>query len=202
MSGSCDQRPRSSPHGTSLAPQAFQPRLALLNVKRRDPPMTHTDDVSSFGSPAFLAIDGRVPSILRDLLVEAEGCAKNNYLTGGTACAQRAIQVLLTIEKTEGPDIQARVRALSEKYPAVPQMLTTVLLQFGDTASRDGAKLNAQGLNLLAVTLKAIVYEIYVLGPERAERLQYVRQIFDSIERKGADRRSPVPAAAGAENAA
>lgn len=160
--------------------------------------MTKTDDATSFGSPAFLTVEGRVPSILRDLLVEADGCAKNNYLTGGTACAQRAIQALLTIEKAEGADIQARVRGLSEKYPAVPQMLTQVLLQFGDAASRDGAKLNAQGLTLLTVTLKAIAYEIYVLGPERAERLQYVRQIFDSIERKGGDRRAPAPAPAGA----
>jgi hypothetical protein len=167
--------------------------------------MTHTDDVSSYGSPAFLNVDGRVPSVLRDLLVEADGCAKNNYLTGGTACAQRTIQVLLTMEKTEGPDIQARVRALGEKYPAVPQMLTTVLLQFGDAASRDGAKLNAPGLNLLTVTLKAIAHEIYVLGPERAERLQYVRQIFDSIDRKGADKRTSIvgtPSPAAAEHAA
>jgi hypothetical protein len=169
--------------------------------------MTKTDDFSSLGSPAFLTVDGRVPTMLRDLLVEADGCAKNNYLTGGTACAQRAIQMLLTVEKAEGPDTQARVRSLSEKYPAVPQMLTQVLLQFGDAASRDGAKLNTQGLNLLTVTLKAIAYEIYVLGPERAERLQYVRQIFDSIERKGADKRTappapvpvPVPAGVGAE---
>jgi hypothetical protein len=56
------------------------------------------------------------------------------------------------------------------------------------------------------VTLKAIVYEIYVLGPERTERLQYVRQLFDSIERKSAEKRaaggsSPAQAAAPVERA-
>jgi hypothetical protein len=156
-----------------------------------------TDDFSDNGLPAFLTLDTRVPAVFRDLLAEADGCSKNNFLTGGTACAQRAIQALLAYEKVEGPDTQTRIRALSEKYPAVPQMLSNVLQQFGDATARDGAKLNAHGLNLLAVTLKAIVYEIYVLGPERTERLHYVRQLFDSIERKSADKR-----AAGGSSAA
>ena len=151
-------------------------------------------------TPAFLNPDPKVPGSLRDLLTEVDGCLKHNFLTGATACAQRAITTLLTIEKVDGPDVQARLRALTEKYPAVPQMLSSVLLQFGDATSRDGAKLNASGLNLLVVTLKAALYEIYVLGPERAERLEYVRQVFESIERKGgADKKpatgpTPVPA--------
>jgi hypothetical protein len=122
----------------------------------------------------------------------------NGYLTGGTACAQRAIQLLVTAEKVDGPDIEARVKGLAEKYPAVPQMLTAVLQRFGDATSRDGAKLSTAGLNLLIVTLKAILYEIYVLGPERAERLEYVRKVFDSIERKSGDKRSGASAGADA----
>ncbi len=158
--------------------------------RRTVPHMAMTDDFTGNGAPAFLTLDSRVPAVFRDLLAEADGCSKNNFLTGGTACAQRAIQALLAYEKLEGPDTQSRIRALSEKYPAVPQMLSNVLQQFGDATARDGAKLNTNGLNLLTVTLKAIVYEIYVLGPERAERLQYVRQIFESIERKGSDKRA------------
>lgn len=157
-------------------------------------------------TPAFLALDARVPTSLRDLLGEADGCLTHNFLTGATACAHRAMQGLLTIEKVDGADVPGRIRALNEKYPAVPQMLSSVLLQFGDATSRDGAKLNANGLNLLVVTLKAVLYEIYVLGPERAERLDYVRQVFESIERKGGDKRqatgpTPVPASEPAEKA-
>jgi hypothetical protein len=151
--------------------------------------MAKTDDRGSQAAPAFLILDPRVPAVVRDLLAEADGCARSGFLTGGTACAQRAIQALFTLEKASGEDTPSRLRALTDKYPAVPQMLATMLLQFGDTTARDGAKLNANGLTLLTVTVKAIVYEIYVLGPERAERLQYVRQIFDAIERKPADAR-------------
>jgi len=146
----------------------------------------------------FLNLDPRVPAVLRDLLAEADGCLKHTFLTGATVCAQRAMQALLTIEKADGADVQSRIRALAEKHPAVSQMLSNVLLQFGDVALRDGARLNAAGLNLLVVTLKAILYEIYVLGSERAERLEYVRQALDAIERKGGDQRAVTTAASSA----
>lgn len=145
---------------------------------------------TSSNEPAFLTLDDRIPAVVRELMTEADGCWKNGYLTGGTACAQRAINLILTAEKIDGQDMEARVRGLGEKYPAVPQMLTTVLQRFGDATSRDGAKLSASGLQLLVVTLKAIVYEIYVLGPERVERLDYVRKVFESIERKTPDKRA------------
>ena len=151
-------------------------------------------DVS--GSPAFLTPDSRVPGPIRDLVGEAEGCVKNAYLTGGTACVQRAIQMLLTAEKADGADVEARIKSLAEKHAGLPQVLTAVLQRFGDATSRDGAKLSASGLNVLIVTLKALLYEIYVLGPERMERIDYVRKALDSLERKNADKRS---AASGAE---
>src|SRR6185436_9514628 len=53
-------------------------------------------------SPAFLTIDNRAPGAIRELIVEAEGCLKAGFLTGGTVCAQRAIQTLLQHESAEG----------------------------------------------------------------------------------------------------
>jgi hypothetical protein len=178
---------------------AISPPPVTTTMTKNDAPNAPTS------TPGFLTLDPRVPATIRDLLGESDGCLKHNFLTGATACAQRAMQALLAIEKVEGPDVPARIRGLNEKYPAVPQMLSSVLLQFGDATSRDGAKLTASGLNLLIVTLKAVLYEIYVLGPERAERLDYVRQVFDSIERKGNDKRpagpTPVSVTSPAEKA-
>jgi len=146
--------------------------------------------IEASDAPRFLTLDARVPAPIRDLIGEAEGCVKNAYLTGGTACVQRAIQMLLTAEKADGADVEARLRSLVEKHAGVPQVLTAVLQRFGDATSRDGSKLSASGLNVLIVTLKALLYEIYVLGPERIERIDYVRKALDAIERKGADKRS------------
>jgi hypothetical protein len=163
--------------------------------------MTKIDDTIDKGAPGFLTLDQRVPAAVRDLVSEAEGCLKGGFLTGGTACALRVIQVLAPAEKADGPDLAARIRALSEKHPSVPQTLTNIVQQFGDATSRDGAKLSASGLNLLVVTLKAILYEIYVLGPERNERLDYIRKALEAIERKGPDQRSGSAGAAASPDA-
>jgi len=176
-------------------------RLALpvsaatdLCAETTDRAMTNMDTSTSNNAPRFLTIDTRVPSAIRDLMNEADGCGKNGFLTGGTACAQRVIQMLTA--SADGQDMQARIKALADKYPGVPTMLTSILQQFGDATSRDGTKLSASGLNLLVVTLKAVLYEIYVLGPERNERLDYIRKAFESIERKGADKRAEASASA------
>jgi len=128
--------------------------------------------------------DDRLPPALRDLLVEADGCVTNGFYTGGTACAQRAVEALLRQEKAEGSTHEARIRSLVEKAPGLPQILVTVLTQLGDVSGRDTAKLTANTLNLLLATLKAVVHEIYVIGPERTERLQYIRRLLDATERK------------------
>src|SRR5882672_2054987 len=53
---------------------------------------------------SFFVIDRRIPRVLRELITEAEGCAKMNYLTGASACTRKAIYELLVIEKIEGGD--------------------------------------------------------------------------------------------------
>ena len=151
------------------------------------------------GSPTFLTLDERIPASVRELLIEADGCVTNGYLTGGTACAQRAVDAILKFEKAEGPTFDSRVHSLGEKNPAVAKMLLTVLVQLGDAGSRDTARLTVNTLQLLVVTLKAVAYEIYVVGPDRADRLQHVRRILDSTERKAP---ATVAAAATAASAA
>ena len=49
--------------------------------------------------PAFLATDDYVPGAFRDLLSEADGCMQKGFLTGGTACARRALDLLLNVAK-------------------------------------------------------------------------------------------------------
>ena len=143
-------------------------------------------------APAFLTPDDRFPASLKELLLEADGCVASGFLTGATGCAQRAVDALLKTEKAEGASHEAKVRALGEKTPGLPQLLMSVLVQLGDSAARDTAKLPANTLQLLLSTVKAVAYEIYVIGPERAERLQHVRRLLETTERKGA----PAPEAA------
>ena len=138
---------------------------------------THTAD-----APAFLSPADTVPQSLRDLLEEADGCLQSRFLTGGTTCARRALDVLLGAARAEGDTYEDRVKSMREKH-SVSQMLTNILIQCGAASEREGAKLTANVLEVYLVAIKAIVYELYVLGPERIQRLQYVRRLVERLDK-------------------
>lgn len=144
--------------------------------------------------PVFLTIDQRAPGGVRELLIEADGCLKAGFLTGGTVCAQRAIQTLLQHEGAEGASYEARLHALSQKYPSVPQSLFALCIRLGDTPSKEHPALDVERLKVLTVALKIMLYEIYVLGPDRAERLKYLQAMLESVEPGGHPRASTVVA--------
>ena len=54
------------------------------------------------------------------------------------------------------------------------------------------ARLNA--LRALIATIKAVVFEVYVQGPERVESLMYVHQLVESLKRDNAPARRPASA--------
>jgi len=166
-------------------------------------PMTKADEPGKAAAvPPFLTPDHRIPASVRELLLEADGCVTSGFFTGGTACAQRALEALLKMEKAEGDSHQARVRALGDKTPGLPQLLITVLAQLGDVSARETPKFATNTLQLLVTTLKATAYEIYVVGPERAERLQHVHRLLETTDRSAPDRaaaeRKATPAALAA----
>jgi hypothetical protein len=142
-------------------------------------------DGSSLASPSFLALHDQVPAALRDVLVEAEGCQQHRFVTGGTACARRALDMLLAMARADGDTYQRRVQSLHEKH-SVPQTVTALLAQCAEATAREGAKLPATVLELFLATLKAAIYELYVIGPERVERLQYLRRLAESAGAKAA----------------
>src|SRR5262249_24700250 len=144
-------------------------------------------------APVFLNVDNRAPAAVRELIAEADGCLKAGFLTGGTVCAQRAIQTLLQHEGAEGPSFEARLHALSQKYPSVPQSLFALCIRLGDSVGKENPTLDVERLKVLTVALKIMLYEIYVLGPDRADRLKYLQQMLEAVE-PGGQRSSTVVA--------
>jgi hypothetical protein len=132
-------------------------------------------------SLTFLETHDHIPQALRDLLNEADGCLQSGFLTGGTACGRRALDLLLTVAKTKGGTYEEGLESLCERH-GVPKVLTNILAQCGNASATDGAKFSTEVLQLFVVTMRAIVYELYVLGPERAERLQYVSALVKAVE--------------------
>jgi hypothetical protein len=134
-------------------------------------------------SPRFLVVDSRVPAQIRQMLDEADGCLNMAFGMGGTACARKAVDVILENEHAAADDYAASLLTLSEKHPAVAPALFQILGMLGQGSQ----PLSTESLKALIVTVKAIVYEIYVLGAERIERLMYVHQLVESLKREPAD---------------
>lgn len=139
-------------------------------------------DKSQSTAPAFLNLDTRAPAAVRELLLEADGCLKAGFLVGGTVCAQRAVVALLQHENPEGASYEARLHGLSQKYPSVPQSLFALCIRLGAETSSKEMALDNERLKVLTVALKIMLYEIYVLGPDRAERLKYLQQMVEACE--------------------
>lgn len=130
--------------------------------------------------PRFLEVDERVPAPLRKLLDEADGCLDMAFTTGGTACARTAIRTIVQMEHADAPDYATSLLTLSEKHPAVAPALFQILAMLGT----GDEPLTPDALRALIAAVKAIVYEIYVLGAERVERLMYVHQLVEALKQK------------------
>lgn len=152
-------------------------------------PVVQQDDSPS---PRFLVVDSRAPAPIRQLLDEADGCLNMSFVIGGTACTRRAIDHILTTEQAFADDYATSLLMLSEKHPAVAPALFKILAMLGDGDDT----LTLESLRALIATVKAVVYEIYVLGAERIERLMYVHQLVECLKRDspGARQASHPPA--------
>ncbi len=145
--------------------------MSTLSAVQRHP--------SPSSPPRFLSLDERVPPTVRKALEEATGCLEMGFMTGGAACARMAVSTIVHLEHAEDGDYAASLLALSEKHPTVPPALFQIvgMLGGGDEA------LNAEALRALIAAVKAIVYEIYVIGAERVERLMYVHELVETLKR-------------------
>ena len=152
------------------------------------PTSTHEPGVATARNPGdtrlprFLTLDDQVPLPLRALLDEADGCLKMSFLTGAGACAERTLDLLLSEQGLSGADRAEQILQLGKKHPAVAESFMRGLSLVTNHPS--GAWDEARAT--LAVTiLKAIAYEIYVLGPERKERAAYVIELLGRYKSAG-----------------
>ena len=161
------------------------------------------DSAFFFSVPtSFFVIDTRIPRIIRELITEAEGCVKMNYLTGASACCRKAIYELTITEKAKGPDYEAKIKFLKDKFPAVDSDLFDILCHIKDMTSdkiheQSWDKWDAQHLKLFLETLKAILHEIYVVPEERKSRSSSVSVLLQKVIEKQKDSKSKGEQGAG-----
>jgi len=145
---------------------------------------------------SFFVVDRRIPRVLRELITEAEGCARMNYLTGASACTRKAIYELLVIQGATGQDYDDRIKDLRTKHPAVDAELFEILGHIKDMTSdhvheQSWVAWDSKHLHLFLETLKAVLHEMYVVPDEKKSRADAVRALREQLGKaKATDSRS------------
>lgn len=159
----------------------------IYNGKRKLDLAEDIDSLIFYSVPtSFFILDNRIPEIARELITEAEGCLKMNFLTGASACMRKAIYELLQIEKADGADYESRIKFLKGKYPDSDPTLFDILSHIQDMTSdkiheQSWDKWDSHYLKLIIETLKTVLYDIYVLPKIRAERSQAIQKMRETI---------------------
>jgi hypothetical protein len=126
--------------------------------------------------PRFLTLDPQMSPALRTILEEADGCVRLAFLSGGGACAVRALDLLVSEQGIVETDRAHQLRELGKKHPAIAESSLRNLLH---VMSDSAGVWDVARLTLAIALLKAVAYEIYVLGPERIERAAYIVGLLD-----------------------
>lgn len=138
---------------------------------------------------SFFVIDNRIPKMIRELISEADGCLKMNFLTGASACARKAIYELLIFEKITGENYEERIKSLKSKYQELDPEYFDVLFSIQQMTSekvheQSWDKWDSKNLTLIIETLKSILHEIYVIPAVKKDRINSIKKLRQNITNK------------------
>jgi hypothetical protein len=141
---------------------------------------------------SFFVVDERIPRVIRELITEAEGCAKMNYQTGASACTRKAIYELLALQKAAGANYDDKIKDLASKHPAIDGELFEILGHVKDMTSdhvheQSWVAWDSKHLMLFLETFKAVLHEIYVVPDERKSRADSVRALREKLAKAKAE---------------
>ena len=135
---------------------------------------------------SFFALDTNIPSVLRELFTEAEGCLKSNFLTGASACARKIVYELAIAQKADGDDYETRIKSLKARLPNVDETYFETLLTIQQVTtdkvhedSYDGW--SGRHLRLILATLSEILNEIYVIPKVREEKRKAILALKEQV---------------------
>lgn len=162
--------------------------LTLVNGRYRFLEDIDIDSKIFYSVPtSFFVIDSRIPKVLRELITEAEGCAKMNFLTGASACTRKAIYEFTNLQNCTGLNYDERIKELKSKFPQIDQELFDVLGHIKDLTSdkvheQSWEKWDSSHLVLFIETLKAILNEVYVIPDERQKKSRFIQGLIPAVK--------------------
>ena len=146
------------------------------------------DEAMFYSVPtSFFVLDERVPRVLRDLLTEAEGCLKSNYLTGASACVRKIVYELAKIENAKGDSYEDRIKSLKSVRSKVEPTYFDMLLTIQQVTSNKVHENSYDGwegkhLRIILAALSEILHELYVLPAVRDDRRNAVLALRKELD--------------------
>lgn len=128
---------------------------------------------------SFFVLDKRIPKVLRELLTEAEGCLKSNFLTGASACARKIVYELAVLKGASGDNYDDRIKSLKTALPDVEATFFDTLLTIQQVTSSKVHENSHDGweskhLRLILASLSEVLHEIYVVPAKRKDRREAI----------------------------
>lgn len=145
------------------------------------------DDKFFYSVPtSFFSLDKRIPKILRELITEAEGCLKSNFLTGASACARKIVYELAILQKAEGINYDERVKSLKKIRSDIEEdyfdtLLTTQQITSEKVHEQSYDGWQSKHLRLILSTLIELLNIIYVIPEIRKEKRKSILSLKNKI---------------------
>ena len=135
---------------------------------------------------SFFTVDPLIPKTIRELITEAEGSQRMNYLTGASACMRKSIYELLVYEELKDGNYEDRIKSLKCKYPSINSELFDILGHIQHMTSnkvheQSWDKWNSSTIRLILETTKEILHEIYVLPAKREQHRDRIMQLRQEV---------------------
>jgi hypothetical protein len=168
---------------------------AYTNARFRD--NVELDQAFFYSVPtSFFVVDARIPGVIRELITEAESCAKMNFLTGASACTRKAIYELLALQNAEGANYDDKIKYVAAKNPSINAELFEILGHIKDMTSdhvheQSWVAWDSKNLHLFLEAFKAVLHEMYVVPDEKTSRLLSVRALKEQLG-KAKSQQAPV----------
>ena len=144
------------------------------------------DDLFFYSVPtSFFVLDNRVPEDLRNLLTEAEGSLKGNFLTGASACARKIVYEM-TKDQNESDRYEDRIKALKRKHSDIDGAYFDTLLTIHEVTSskvHENAydRWESKHLRVILLSLKEAMHAIYIEPELRKDRRQAVLDLKEEV---------------------
>ncbi len=129
---------------------------------------------------SFFTLDERIPKIIRELVSEADGCRRMNWLVGASGALRKATYKFLQEQGSTGNSYEEQIKWLKTKHSLVASEYFDALSNIQGMTSeelhedKDWEPWTREEFDFLVATVKAVLHEVYVVPDERKSMLAKV----------------------------